>query len=120
MTEELKPKGHQTRKWTPNSGNAVSRHRRQSKATKKTGEQQRGTEHRTKRGKQRQSQIIRRKPRVSKTPKDREWKDGSEEESKILHKNRSNNSNKKRRQAVHPRVANGRPGWPIQTARASL
>ncbi|KAI5648577.1 hypothetical protein M9H77_34582 [Catharanthus roseus] len=105
MTEKLKPKDRQTKKQTPSSGNAASRHRR-------TPEQREESSGR--------AEESGRKPRVSKTPKDREWRDGSEEEGKRLHRNRSNNGNKKIRRAVHPWVANGRPGWPTRTARASL
>ncbi|KAI5656350.1 hypothetical protein M9H77_25143 [Catharanthus roseus] len=115
MTKELKPKGHKTRKRTPSSGNAT-----QLKVTKKTGEQQRGIEHRKREESSGEAEESEGKPRVSKTPKDREWRDGSEEESKRLPKNRSNNSNKKRRRAVHLRVAKGWPGWPTRTAQASF
>ncbi|KAI5672274.1 hypothetical protein M9H77_12638 [Catharanthus roseus] len=72
-------------------------HRRQSEVTKKIGEQQSRIEYRNRERKSNGGVAkIRGNQRVSKTPKDREWIDGSEEESKRLHGNRSS-SNKKRK-----------------------
>ncbi|KAI5665098.1 hypothetical protein M9H77_24421 [Catharanthus roseus] len=100
MTEELKPRGYQTRIGC----RAAALPRRGVDNEEKT-ERTAATE----------SKEKEKKTRVLKTPKDTErMRDGSEEEFKILHKKRRGSNQLKRSRVDEPRVANGRPGWPTR------